>query len=179
MGRKSREKHARRRERDRDPPWTPFEPASVSPDAWQHRVTVLGEDFLVYKNSRYTVMVRRVGGRDDWPDMIHLSIRRNDRDVVRDWRELQRIKNELVGPEHEAVELYPAESRLVDGANQFHLYVLADAKHRFPFGYRERLVSESNTGGAVQRPWPADCRPPDLRVVTEEEMRRAKARSIQ
>jgi hypothetical protein len=26
------------------------------------------------------------------------------------------IKNELVGPEHEAVELYPAESRLVDSA---------------------------------------------------------------
>jgi hypothetical protein len=37
---------------------------------------------------------------------------------VHDWRDLQRIKNQLVGPECEAVELYPAESRKVDTANQ-------------------------------------------------------------
>jgi len=29
----------------------------------------------------------------------------------------------IVGEEHEAFEVYPAESRLVDTANQYHLWV--------------------------------------------------------
>lgn len=44
----------------------------------------------------------------------------------------QRIKNELLGDEYEACELYPAESRLVDGANQFHLWAI---NGQFPFGF--------------------------------------------
>lgn len=86
-------------------------------------------------NNRYQVAV------DRGPDIIHLSIKRLDRAAVHDWRDLQRIKNDLVGPDHEAVELYPAEERLVDTANQYHLWVLAKAGQRFPFGYNERLVS--------------------------------------
>jgi hypothetical protein len=57
-----------------------------------------------------------------------LSIKRRDREVIRDWRELQAIKNAIVGPEHEGFELYPAESRLVDTANQFHLFVFMDRR---------------------------------------------------
>jgi len=53
--------------------------------------------------------------------MLHLSIKRLDKHPVRDWRHFQRIKNELIGEENEAVELYPAQSRLVDTTNQYHL----------------------------------------------------------
>ena len=42
-------------------------------------------------------------------DVAWLSIKRRDREVIRDWRELQAIKNAIVGPEHEGFELYPAE----------------------------------------------------------------------
>jgi hypothetical protein len=52
----------------------------------------------------------------------------------------QRIKNELVGKEHEAVELYPAESRKVDSSNQYHLWVLVEKGLKFPFGYTTRDV---------------------------------------
>lgn len=105
--------------------------------------------------------------------MIHLSIRRADRKAVHDWRDFQRIKNELVGEEAEGIELYPAESRLVDGANQYHLFVFPE--FHFPFGFDTRLVSESTEGGVTQRRWRDDERPSDLRVVTREEMQEAVA----
>lgn len=52
----------------------------------------------------------------------YLSIKRLDREPINDWRAMQKIKNSIVGPEWEAVEIYPAESRLVDTANQYHLW---------------------------------------------------------
>jgi len=87
----------------------------------------------------------------------HLSIKRRDKAPVHDWRDLQAIKNALCGPEAEAVELYPAESRLVDSANQYHLHVFmpADGEQpmpRVPLGWTQRLVTEQGIGGGVQRP---------------------------
>lgn len=72
----------------------------------------------------------------------HLSIKRLDKAPIKEWRDMQEIKNELVGPEWEAVELYPAESRLVDTANQYHLWVFIGEGQdfRWPFGFNERLV---------------------------------------
>ena len=90
-------------------------------------------------------------GTGEWPEMIWLSMRRVDRTDNHDWREMQRVKNDLVGPEHEAVELYPAESRLVDTADQFHLWVMVDATMDFPFGWIEREVGDECHGGS-QRP---------------------------
>jgi len=76
----------------------------------------------VFKNDLYTVAV----DQNDCPGWIHLSIKRNDKQPIHDWRDLQEIKNQLLGPEAEALELYPAESRLLDVANQFHLWARAD-----------------------------------------------------
>lgn len=106
----------------------------------------------VWINDLYQVVSEMDTGRNGWPDMIHLSIKRRDRKPIHDWRELQEIKNQLVGFENEGVELYPAESRLVDVANQFHLYVLMDGKNRFPFGFSERLVGDIPIGKSKQRP---------------------------
>ena len=92
----------------------------------------------------------------DFPPVTYLSIkRRGDKSCVRDWRHLQEIKNDICGPEAEGVEIYPAESRKVDTANQFHLWVLMPP-NGFPFGYSERAVSgaeEAKKEGAVQRPF--------------------------
>jgi hypothetical protein len=88
-----------------------------------------------------------------WPKLVHLSIRRNDREAVHDWRLLQEVKNMLVGPECEAVELYPAESRLVDTANQYHLFAIEEPFVRFPFGMTKRVVDDDlNIGNSRQRP---------------------------
>jgi len=87
--------------------------------------------------------------------MWWLSIKSMDRHPRHDWRHMMKIKNELIGEENEAVELYPAQSRVVDTSNQYHLFVIKDTQHKFPFGYTEGLVLDSNsdqlTPGAVQR----------------------------
>lgn len=102
-------------------------------------------------NDTYQVQMR-----DDGQTMIHLNIRRRDGGaILRDWRHFQQIKNELVGFENEAVELYPAESRLVDTTNKYHLYVAKDPNFRFPFGFEARDVDYETTGNAAglrQRP---------------------------
>jgi hypothetical protein len=100
----------------------------VAPRLFDHP----GELFV---NDRYDVIRERVG------PMWHLSIRPHNPRRGRPWREFQRIKNDLVGPENEGVEIFPAESRLVDTADQYHLWVAADAGFRFPFGFDSgRLV---------------------------------------
>lgn len=94
----------------------------------------------IYSNGIYEVWVVENVAGPDFPKMNWLSIKRYDRAPIRDWRELQRIKNELVGKDYEAVELFPAESRKVDSSNQYHLWVLAKKGLKFPFGYTYRDV---------------------------------------
>lgn len=127
----------------------------------------------VWLNGRYQVEVHRDAvDVEGFPRMHWLSIKRRDKEAVHDWRDLQRIKNDLVGPEHEAMELYPAESRLVDSSNQYHLWVLAEEGACFPLGFGERLVSEGDvsTGLGRSRQRPFEKRPDDCK--TQEEIQR-------
>lgn len=105
----------------------------------------------IYMNDSYQVnvdVVRAPFGAETG-DMFWLSIKRRDRELVHDWRELQQIKNMIVGEEHEGFEVYPAESRLVDTANQYHLWVFMDPTVRLPVGYRHREVLGSTDAEAV------------------------------
>ncbi len=84
---------------------------------------------------------------DEAPDELRLtwlSIKRHDRKPIRDWRDLQRIKNDVVGEDCEAVELFPASSRLVDSANQYHLWALPLGE-RWPLGFQTRFVTDTVT----------------------------------
>lgn len=134
------------------PDWTPFE-EGVLPRTYRE----IDSPFRVVMNSRYQVNFFH----HDTPfgPMIQLSIKRRDKEMIHDWRELQRIKNELLGEEVEAVELYPADSRLVDTSNQYHLWCLPEGM-RFPFGYTDRLVGEGDGRfGSKQRPFEPGFRP--------------------
>jgi hypothetical protein len=121
---------------DSQPAWTPFEPGLPieSDNPWVGTKET-------WVNSRYQVFVyRRTFEGMPFP-VVHLSIKTQDREPIRDWRDLQRIKNELCGTESEAAELFPAEDRLSDMANQFHLWVLPPGAF-FPFGFEDgRMVS--------------------------------------
>lgn len=106
-----------------------------------------------YEVEHSTVEVPEFGFQMDW-----LSIKRRNKAAVHDWRHLQQIKNEILGPDREAVELYPAEARLVDTSNQYHLFALPAGK-TFPFGYRARMIVDAKPsedrhvrGTARQRP---------------------------
>lgn len=120
-------------------------------------------DALIYANDVYQVIVRRCS--EDW---AVLSIRRQDRQPVADWRDVQWIKNQLIGTEAEAVQLFPAESRLVDTSNRYWLYANITTGYRFPFGFADRTVAESVSvqlsghGKSVQRPFADHVRPTDL-----------------
>ncbi len=81
---------------------------------------------------------------------------------------MQRIKNELVGEECEGVELYPAESRLVDSSNQFHMFVCKEPGTKFPFGFENRYVTEGSVFGSKQRPFERGFRPKDCIVENDE-----------
>jgi hypothetical protein len=114
----------------------------------------LNQQYLM--NDTYQVNVggpHRTQG-NAWPPMWHLSIKRRDKEVIHDWRDLQTIKNLIIGEENEAIEIYPAESRLVDMANQYHLWVFVDKSVRIPIGYQTRMVGSSEEAtlvGAKQR----------------------------
>ena len=146
-----------------NPSWTPFQRAVIPPEEIRHTQQAYGftdaeiADMLTgefWLNSVYQVQKRTITPQEGHgPNLIWLSIKRRDRRPIRDWRHFQRIKNELVGPECEGVELYPADSRLVDTSNQFHLYCVDDPTFRFPFGFQERLVMERPGGKAKQRPF--------------------------
>jgi hypothetical protein len=98
----------------------------------------------------YQVAMKNAASGFGFP-VVHLSIKRIDREPMHDWRALQTIKNVLVGEEFEAIEIYPAESRLVDSANQYHLWVFNDPLARIPIGWGSRLVDEIQVGHSKQR----------------------------
>jgi hypothetical protein len=115
----------------------------------------------VWANRIYTAFVLYDNEEHSREGFCHLSIKRRDRDAAHDWRHFQWIKNDVLGPEREAIELYPAESRLVDGANQYHLWVWP-AGQRIPLGFEGRTVggsAEAALVGARQRDWPRSRRP--------------------
>lgn len=116
------------------------------------------EDVLndtIYLNSRYQVNIRYVTVPGIENSIAHLSIKRLDKARVgpERYRDFMRIRDELVGTEREAIEIYPARSREVDTANQYHLWVMPPLM-KLPFGWHEgrNVVGESN-GGAVQHPF--------------------------
>jgi len=87
----------------------------------------------IYANYMYTCIVRSK------PKVTWLSVKRNDIEPIHNWRHLQQIKNDICGEEREAIELYPAMSRIVDAANQYHLWVLP-AGHIIDMGFKDRMV---------------------------------------
>jgi len=119
----------------------------------------------VWTNNLYSVSVRKRTGPgffdatkevyNGFPkesgEVVWLSIKRHDKEPIHDWRDLQRIKNEVVGETAEAMEIYPAESRLMDASNQYHLFAL---HVEIPLGFVGRAVKtpeEAESVGAKQR----------------------------
>ncbi len=122
----------------------------------------------VWGNDLFSVTVRYgdAGAREDV--MLWLSIHRRDRKAIHDWRHLQAVKNDVAGPERIGLEVYPAESNLVDTANEYHLWVLpVGAKLGFGFEDGPLVMTPEEVdaknfededaipggGSAVQREW--------------------------
>ena len=123
-------------------------------------------DDEIWINEVYQVNVRR-GLKFADNIMTHLSIKRRDKQAKPDWRDFQWIKNQLTSSESEAIEIYPKESRLVDGANQYHLWCFEEGV-TLPFGFHDgRVVSEKSFVGETQRKFPEYLKPADLKESEE------------
>lgn len=85
--------------------WTPLERAVNDP---------LSPGTVLYGNEQVTVSVR-----EDPQGAKLISYHYRDRAPIRDWRIGMRIKDEIGGPDWEAIEQYPAQSRLVDESNEY------------------------------------------------------------
>lgn len=157
--------------------WTPFVEANFPLDEMARmKAATSDKPYKVFMNNDYQVIVTPIG-TGPYGEGLQLSIKRRDKRPIRDWRVMQRIKNELVHPEAEAIEIFPAESRLVDTANQYFLFCFTD--FRWPFGFEERLVSRGGMG-AVNRGFdepPADLKSAEFmrELVTTEMARRMAA----
>jgi hypothetical protein len=138
--------------------WHPMERGTVNPAlvAELAKNGMSADGLEAWGNHLYQCVVRNHADRT-----MHLSIKRHDRAAVRDWRHLQAIKNDIAGPEREGCELFPAESRLTDSANEYHIWVLPEGE-RLPFGWEGRFImtAEENAaynaergGKGKQRAW--------------------------
>ncbi len=106
-------------------------------------------------NDLYQVNVSRfaMGNFINGGAFSRLGIMRLDQLATHDFRDYQKIKNDVCGKDWEAIELYPAESRLVDPSNYFLLW--AFPPNTLNIGMSERNVLNLKEADSPQRPFSA------------------------
>jgi hypothetical protein len=111
-------------------PWrkTPVPAGIPGSNGWCREIRV------TYANDLYAVLCRPV--ETAWGLVHHLAIR-TPSSLEPPWRDKQRIKNELFGPEFTAVEVMPPADELVDAADMYHVWVLP-LSMALPFSIHDR-----------------------------------------
>tara|TARA_B100001559_G_scaffold312472_1_gene310230 strand:+ start:1689 stop:2267 length:579 start_codon:yes stop_codon:yes gene_type:complete len=98
-----------------------------------------------FRNQHANHMVHVDGLKDQCG---YITIKRNDKRPINSWQDVQTIKNRLFGIEREAIQIFPAESRMVNTANQYHIIVFPEG-HIIPFGFiHGRTVDTRHAVGA-------------------------------
>ncbi len=69
------------------------------------------------ENNEYMVLLNKPGY-----EIEHLRITRTDNEPIRNWSDMQQIKNDLLGKETIAIEIFPKDSDLIDYSNTYHLW---------------------------------------------------------
>lgn len=123
--------------------------------------------YAAWVNNRYVVLANRFLSTE-WGFCDHLWIRRADDRNLFPWQDLQRIKDELLGPERVALEVFPRRSELVDQANMRHLWVLpVGSSLSFAITFSATAGSEKTTGATAARHCP-DCNGTGRRGADEQ-----------
>lgn len=100
----------------------------------------------VYRNQDANHMVHTEELKDKCG---YISIKRRDKRPLNSWQDVQTIKNRLFGIEREAIQIFPAESRMVNLANQYHLFVMPE-DFIIPFGFIDgRRIDKKPATGAI------------------------------
>ncbi len=116
---------------------------SVPREEWAHAFTGHCRPFAVWRSRDF--LVQGYTTRDQL--VVRLSVLRTVvvpgvgfADGI-SWENLQKLKSEAGYGDHDAVEVYPPDSDVVNDANMRHLFVFVNG-HRLPFVWRK------NGGGA-------------------------------
>lgn len=116
-------------------------------EAWQ---VFISSD--LYESGKYIAQLIK-GGHDFLSGPLTtftLVVSRKDGAPIDDWRDLQEIKNRIVGRSVDAVEVFPAINRAFDYRNRTVLFCYVggsgpnDPPPRLPFGARQRLVASQS-----------------------------------
>ena len=108
----------------------------------------------IWENSVYLAMATVRQGH-----VKFIQVQRQDGKAVRDWRDMQRIKNQIAGEEIDAYELYPPESELADSGNTYWIWCYPPGE-RAPFRIT-REAGFAHEGRFVHQPDELD---PDTRI---------------
>jgi hypothetical protein len=124
----------------------------------------------IWQNYLYVVTCRRF--RSGWAfdkssPWASLGIYCHNGAARHDWREFQKIKNDVAGPEWEAVELYPKESRLLDPSNYYMIWCAPNI--RLGKFVPRTIIDEVNCV-APQRPWHPKDKPPMTQAGKEKQV---------
>jgi hypothetical protein len=106
----------------------------------------------IWLNDVYRIKINRHFGVNAFGEGLWSIIQISARDgsARHDWRDMQAIKNQMVGEEWEALEIFPAESRLIDPSNCYLLYCF----QKIPIGmFQPRCVLGSKEAISPQRGW--------------------------
>lgn len=102
--------------------WTDFE--KVYPMKEDGTPVEVEEGEQYWRNSFYLVLVKCIVPSEGLDGPVRLDIKHNLNKPIREWKHLQRIKNELVGEEREALEVFPPESMVTHMSNMHNLFVV-------------------------------------------------------
>ncbi len=87
-------------------------PSTIDFDIHPH----LAKVSKIWDDGTYIIMYDRISGYE------HLRIRRKDDKPIHSYMDIQRIKNDLLGKDIVAIEIYPKQKNFVNGSNTYHLW---------------------------------------------------------
>lgn len=128
--------------------WTDFE--QVYPMKAGGVPVPLEDGETYWRNSFYLVFRKELEPEKGIEGAVRLSIKHNQGKAIREWKHLQRIKNEIVGAEREAVEIFPPESMVSDMSNEHHLFVTPVGVSSI-YVYEEKMRSQGLRGYDILR----------------------------
>lgn len=97
-----------------------------------------------YRNNRYTVMINDFTDTTKGEAIRVMVQAHDDRPIPNHWSEMQRIKNEIFGPEVMAIEYYPAESEKTDDFNIYWMWIFPEGVLPVPVIPKIRFVPTKN-----------------------------------
>lgn len=133
------------------PAWTTFEPMKLKRPRYEARLAAYRaaglpdpsdesymDECTAFFNSRYCVLIHDAPATSASPALWHVMIQRRDGQPPgpERYKDFMRVRDELVGEEHEALEMYPRRSREIDAANVYHLWVVQSDADEFSVGFK-------------------------------------------